>query len=174
MLITTFCCILPIVGVQLGSELSTFAFAQKLIGPAGEVLRKVGAQDEHIPLLVQSSIVAKLISTTILEADGNFIRFPDANNMGECSCLDMFTHDSGVIHNSARITKTTRRGLHLYYHLERSNAVVTAPSGCLAVLNERTTIALYNSLPKLNCSSRFLQGLYQKNEGFRTSASSFS
>jgi len=93
------------------SDLDTLEFAQKQIGQAEECLKKASAKDERIPLLVQLPGVAMLTAITILAAIGDVTRFPDAKNLVGYAGLGTRVHDSGMTHNSGRITKAGRRDL---------------------------------------------------------------
>jgi transposase len=147
------------------SDLDTLEFAQKQIGQAEECLKKASAKDERIPLLVQLPGVAMLTAITILAAIGDVTRFPDAKNLVGYAGLGTRVHDSGMTHNSGRITKAGRRDLRrsmvnaanhaiehhphwkkeferLESHLGRSKAVVAIARKLLVavwhVLSEKT------------------------------------
>ena len=93
------------------SDLDTLEFAQKQVAQAEECLKKASAQDERIPLLVQLPGVAMLTAITILAAIGDVTRFPNAKKLVGYAGLGTRVHDSGMTHNSGRITKTGRRDL---------------------------------------------------------------
>jgi transposase len=93
------------------SDLDTLAFGQKQVEQAEECLKKVSAQDERIPLLVQLPGVAMLTAITILAAIGDSTRFPTAKNLVGYAGLGSRVHNSGMTHSSGRITKTGRRDL---------------------------------------------------------------
>ena len=93
------------------SDLDTLAFAQKQVEQAEECLKKASAQDERIPLLVQLPGVAMLTAITILAAIGDITRFPTAKKLVGYAGLGARVHDSGMTHNTGRITKTGRRDL---------------------------------------------------------------
>jgi len=129
------------------TDLDTLKFAQEQVEQAEECLKKASAEDERIPLLVQLPVVAMLTAITILAAIGDITRFPDAKKLVGYAGLGTRVHDSGMTHNSGRITKAGRRDLcramvnaanhaiehHLHWkkeferlepHLGRSKAVV--------------------------------------------------
>jgi transposase len=147
------------------SDLDTLEFAQKQVAQAEECLQKARAQDERIPLLVQLPGVAMLTAITILAAIGDVTRFPNAKKLVGYAGLGTRVHDSGMTHNSGRITKTGRKDLRrsmvnaanhaiehhphwkkeferLEPHLGRSKAVVAIARKLLVavwhVLNEKT------------------------------------
>jgi len=93
------------------SDLDTLEFAQKQVAQAEECLKKASAQDERIPLLVQLPGVAMLTAITILAAIGDVTRFPNAKKLVGYAGLGTRVHDSGMTHNSGRITKTGRKDL---------------------------------------------------------------
>ncbi len=93
------------------SDLDTLEFAQKQVGQAEECLQKESAQDERIPLLVQLPGVAMLTAITILAAIGDITRFPNAKKLVGYAGLGTRVHDSGMTHNSGRITKAGRKDL---------------------------------------------------------------
>jgi transposase len=93
------------------SDLDTLEFAQKQVERAEECLKKASAQDERIPLLVQLPGVAMLTAITILAAIGDVTRFPTAKKLVGYAGLGTRVHDSGMTHNSGRITKTGRKDL---------------------------------------------------------------
>jgi transposase len=93
------------------SDLDTLEFAQKQVEQAEECLKKASAQDERIPLLVQLPGVAMLTAIAILAAIGDVTRFPNAKNLVGYAGLGTRVHDSGMTHNSGRITKTGRKDL---------------------------------------------------------------
>lgn len=91
------------------SDLDTLEFAQKQVEQVEECLKQVSAQDERIPLLVQLPGVAMLTAITILAAVGDITRFPNAKKLVGYAGLGTRVHDSGMTHNSGRITKAGRR-----------------------------------------------------------------
>jgi len=93
------------------SDLDTLTFAQNQVEQAEECLQKASAQDERIPLLVQLPGVAMLTAITILAAIGDVTRFPNAKKLVGYAGLGTRVHDSGMTHNSGRITKTGRKDL---------------------------------------------------------------
>ena len=93
------------------SDLDTLEFAKKQVAQAEECLQKASAQDERIPLLVQLPGVAMLTAITILAAIGDVTRFPNAKKLVGYAGLGTRVHDSGMTHNSGRITKTGRKDL---------------------------------------------------------------
>jgi hypothetical protein len=93
------------------SDLDTLEFAQKQVEQVEECLKQVSAQDERIPLLVQLPGVAMLTAITILAAVGDIARFPNAKKLVGYAGLGTRVHDSGMTHNSGRITKAGRRDL---------------------------------------------------------------
>jgi transposase len=93
------------------SDLDTLEFAQKQVEQAEEFLKKASAEDERIPLLIQLPGVAMLTAITILAAIGNISRFPSAKKLVGYAGLGTRVHDSGMTHNSGRITKAGRRDL---------------------------------------------------------------
>ena len=93
------------------SDLDTLAFAQKQVEQAEECLKKESAQDERIPLLVQLPGVAMLTAITILAAIGDITRFPTAKKLVGYTGLGTRVHDSGMTHNTGRITKAGRKDL---------------------------------------------------------------
>jgi len=93
------------------SDLDTLEFAQKQVEQAEECLKKASAQDERIPLLVQLPGVAMLTAITILAAIGDVNRFPNAKKLVGYAGLGTRVHDSGMTHNSGRITKAGRKDL---------------------------------------------------------------
>jgi len=93
------------------SDLDTLEFAQKQVEQAEECLKKASAEDERIPLLVQLPGVAMLTAITILAAIGDITRFPTAKKLVGYAGLGTRVHDSGMTHNSGRITKTGRKDL---------------------------------------------------------------
>lgn len=147
------------------SDLDTLEFAQKQVAQAEECLQKESAQDERIPLLVQLPGVAMLTAITILAAIGDITRFPNAKKLVGYAGLGTRVHDSGMTHNSGRITKAGRKDLRramvnaanhaiehhphwkkvferLEPHLGRSKAVVAIARKLLVavwhVLNEKS------------------------------------
>jgi transposase len=93
------------------SDLDTLEFAQKQVEQAEECLKKASAEDERIPLLIQLPGVAMLTAITILAAVGDISRFPTAKKLVGYAGLGTRVHDSGMTHNSGRITKAGRRDL---------------------------------------------------------------
>ena len=93
------------------SDLDTLAFAQKQVEQAEECLKKESAQDERIPLLVQLPGVAMLTAITILAAIGEITRFPTDKKLVGYAGLGTRVHDSGMTHNTGRITKAGRKDL---------------------------------------------------------------
>ncbi len=147
------------------SDLDTLEFAQKQVAQAEECLQKESAQDERIPLLVQLPGVAMLTAITILAAIGDITRFPNAKKLVGYAGLGTRVHNSGMTHNSGRITKAGRKDLRramvnaanhaiehhphwkkvferLEPHLGRSKAVVAIARKLLVavwhVLNEKS------------------------------------
>jgi transposase len=93
------------------SDLDTLAFAQKQLEQAEEQIQQESAQDERIPLLIQLPGVAMLTAITILAAIGDITRFPTAKKLVGYAGLGTRVHDSGMTHNSGRITKAGRKDL---------------------------------------------------------------
>jgi transposase len=139
------------------SDLDTLAFAQKQVEQAEECLKKASAEDERIPLLIQLPGVAMLTAITILAAIGEVTRFPTAKKLVGYAGLGTRVHDSGMTHNSGRITKAGRKDLRrsmvnaanhaiehhphwkkeferLEMHLGRSKAVVAIARKLLVVV----------------------------------------
>jgi transposase len=93
------------------SDLDTLEFAQKQVEQVEECLKRESAQDARIPLLVQLPGVAMLTAITLLAAIGDITRFPTAKNLVGYAGLGTRVHDSGMTHNTGRITKAGRRDL---------------------------------------------------------------
>jgi transposase len=109
------------------SDLDTLEFAQKQVEQAEECLKKESAQDERIPLLVQLPGVAMLTAITILAAIGDITRFPNAKKLVGYAGLGTRVHDSGMTHNSGRITKAGRKDLRRALVNAANNAIEHHP-----------------------------------------------
>lgn len=183
------------------SDLDTLAFAQKQVAQAEEHLKQQSAQDERIPLLVQLPGVAMLTAITILAAIGDVTRFPTAKKLVGYAGLGTRVHDSGMTHNSGRITKAGRRDLRralvnaanhavehhphwkkeferLEPHLGRSKAVVAIARKLLVavwhVLSEKTADRFADPGNVASSLYRFAYKVGVKNLPERQSALAFT
>jgi transposase len=167
------------------SDLDTLAFAQKQVAQAEEQIKQESVRDERVPLLIQLPGVAMLTAITILAAIGDITRFPTAKKLVGYAGLGTRVHDSGMTHNSGRITKAgrtdLRRGMvnaanhaiehhphwkkefeRLESHLGRSKAVVAIARKLLvAVWHVLTEQVADRFADPQNVASSFLHHAYQ-------------
>lgn len=95
----------------MSSNLNTLEFAQKQVEQIELCLKQESGQDERIPLLVQLPGVAFLTAITTLAAIGDITRFPNAKKLVGYAGLGARIHDSGMTHNSGRISNAVRKDL---------------------------------------------------------------
>ncbi len=95
----------------VSSNLNTLEFAQKQVEQIELCLKQESGQDERIPLLVQLPGVAFLTAITTLAAIGDITRFPNAKKLVGYAGLGARIHDSGMTHNSGRISNAVRKDL---------------------------------------------------------------
>jgi transposase len=95
----------------LQSDLDTLEFARSQVVRLDRCLGEIAAQDARMPLLVQLPGIGLLNGITILAAIGDISRFPDAKHLVGYAGLGARVHDSGMTHQTGRITKAGRRDL---------------------------------------------------------------
>jgi transposase len=97
--------------VCIQSDLDTLTFAQAQVTRLEELLTKLAAQDERVPLLIQLPGVSIVAALTILAAIGDITRFPCDKKLVGYAGLGAKVHDSGQKRRYGRITKAGRRDL---------------------------------------------------------------
>jgi hypothetical protein len=97
--------------LRIQSDLDTLFFAQRQKRLMEDYLAEAAAQDERIPLLIQSPGVGLIGAVTILAAIGDITRFPAARQLVGYAGLGAAVHDSGMSRHTGRITKAGRRDL---------------------------------------------------------------
>ena len=101
----------PLEGIRLQSDLDTLEFARGQSLKLERCLGQIAAADERMPLLAQLPGIGLLNGITILAAIGEVSRFPDAKHLVGYAGLGSRVHDSGLTHQTGRITKAGRRDL---------------------------------------------------------------
>lgn len=97
--------------VRIGCDLDTLAFAQQQIQRLEDHLAQVAAADARLPLLVQLPGIGLIGALTLLAAIGDIHRFPSAAQLVGYAGLGARVHDSGLLHQTGRITKSGRRDI---------------------------------------------------------------
>lgn len=147
----------PLEKLCMVSDLDTFEFSHKQVEQAEECLKRISANDERMPLLIQIVGIGYLSAISILAAIGEIDPFPTAKQLVGYAGLGSSVHDSGMSYTTGRITKTGRRDLRkamvdaanhasrshphwkieyarLSIHLGRSKAVVAIARKLLVVV----------------------------------------
>jgi len=101
----------PLERSRIQTDLDTLLFAQRQIAALEQSLATAAAQDERVPLLVQTTGIGLVTALTILAAIGDIQRFPSARQLVGYAGLGAAVHDSGQSHRDGRITKAGRRDL---------------------------------------------------------------
>ncbi len=105
---------LPVSGaekVRIQSDWDTLFFAKRQVALLEDCLGQLTVEDERLPLLLQLPGVGFLAALTLLAAIGDIRRFPSAAQLVGYAGLGARVHDSGMLHQTGRITKAGRRDM---------------------------------------------------------------